>query len=71
MGTSEIMLGGNLVMDDTISDDDDDNNHNMFNQGKPLGKSCYKVAHNSLVRIRHVRVRCSIAAIPTIFRKIF
>ena len=30
-----------------------------------------KVAHNSLVRIRHARFRCSIAAIPIIFRKIF
>ena len=28
------------------------------------------VAHNSLVRIRHARFRCSITAIPIIFRKI-
>ena len=30
-----------------------------------------KVAHNSLVRIRHACFRCSIAAIPIIFRKSF
>ena len=30
-----------------------------------------KVAHNSLVRIRHACFRCSIAAISIIFRKIF
>ena len=29
----------------------------------------FKVAHNSLVRIRHACFRCSIAAIPIIFRK--
>ena len=31
----------------------------------------FKVAHNSLVRIRHAHFRCSITATPIIFRKIF
>ena len=34
-------------------------------------RKLFKVAHNSLVRIRHACIRCSIAAIPILFRKIF
>ena len=46
--------------------------HNVSSFATTLSCSFrFKVAHNSLVRIRHSRFRCSIAAIPIIFRKIF
>ena len=46
---------------------------NVTNLGNWIPWICInvKVAHNSLVRIRHARFRCSMAAITIIFRKIF
>ena len=35
------------------------------------GPCKFKVSHNNLFRIRHAHFRCSIAAVPIVFRKIF